>query len=220
MAVRINDTAPDFTASTTEGEINFHEWIGDGWAMMFSHPKDFTPVCATELGNVAQMNSEFASRGCKVIGLSVDHVEDHQRWAADIEDISGTKLNFPLIADDDLSVAKLYDMLPADGGETCEGRTAVDNQTVRIVFLIGPDKKVKMTMAYPMSTGRNFDELLRVIDSCQLTATHKVATPGNWKQGEDVIIVPAVDDEAAKELYPEGWETVKPYLRKVKDPSR
>ena len=220
MAVRINDTAPDFTASTTEGEINFHEWIGDGWAMMFSHPKDFTPVCVTELGNVAQMNSEFAQRGCKVIGLSVDRVEDHQRWAADIEDISGTKLDFPLIADDDLSVAKLYDMLPADGGETCEGRTAVDNQTVRVVFLIGPDKKVKMTMAYPMSTGRNFDELLRVIDSCQLTATHKVATPGNWKQGEDVIIVPAVDDEAAKELYPEGWETVKPYLRKVKDPSR
>ena len=220
MAVRINDTAPDFTASTTEGEINFHEWIGDGWAMMFSHPKDFTPVCATELGNVAQMNSDFASRGCKVIGLSVDRVEDHQKWAADIEDISGAKLNFPLIADEDLGVAKLYDMLPADGGDTSEGRTAVDNQTVRVVFLIGPDKKIKMNMAYPMSTGRNFEELLRVLDSCQLTAKHKVATPGNWKQGEDVIIVPAVDNDAAKELYPQGWETVKPYLRKVKDPSK
>ena len=182
--------------------------------------KDFTPVCATELGNVAQLNSDFASRGCKVIGLSVDRVEDHQKWAADIEDISGTKLNFPLIADEDLGVAKLYDMLPADQGDTSEGRTAVDKQTVRVVFLIGPDKKIKMNMAYPMSTGRNFEELLRVLDSCQLTAKHKVATPGNWKQGEDVIIVPAVDNDAAKELYPQGWETVKPYLRKVKDPSK
>ena len=220
MAIRINDTAPDFTASTTQGRINFHEWIGDGWAMLFSHPKDFTPVCATELGNVAQLNSEFAKRHCRVMGLSVDRVEDHQKWAADIEDISGSKLNFPIIADDDLNVAKLYDMLPADEGNASEGRTAVDNQTVRVVFLIGPDKKIKMNLTYPMSTGRNFDELLRVLDSCQLTAKYKVATPGNWKQGEDVIIVPAVDNDAAKEAYPQGWETVKPYLRKVKDPSK
>lgn len=220
MSLRINDTAPDFTASTTEGEINFHEWIDDGWAMLFSHPKDFTPVCATELGIVVQMNGEFAKRGCRVMGLSVDHVEDHKRWAADIEDISGTKLNFPVIADDNLEVAKLYDMLPSSEGDTSEDRTAVDNQTVRVVFLIGPDKKIKMNLTYPMSTGRNFDELLRVLDSCQLTAEHKVATPGNWKQGEDVIIVPAVDNEAAKKAFPEGWETVKPYLRKVQDPSR
>jgi alkyl hydroperoxide reductase subunit AhpC len=219
MAIRINDTAPDFIASTTEGTINFHEWIGDGWAMLFSHPKDFTPVCATELGNVAQMSSAFAERDCKVMGLSVDRVEDHQRWAADIEDIAGTKLNFPIVADDDLSVAKLYDMLPADEGDASEGRTAMDNQTVRVVFLIGPDKKIKMNLTYPMSTGRNFDELLRVLDSCQLTAKYKVATPGNWKQGEDVIIVPAVDNDKAKELFPDGWETVKPYLRKVKDPA-
>ena len=220
MAIRINDTAPDFTASTTEGEINFHEWIGDGWAILFSHPKDFTPVCATELGSVANLNSEFAKRNCKVIGLSVDRVEDHHKWAVDIEDISGTELNFPIIADDDLKVAKLYDMLPADEGDTSEGRTAVDNQTVRVVFLIGPDKKIKMSMSYPMSTGRNFEELLRVLDSSQLTAKYKVATPANWKQGEDVIIVPAVDNEAASKAYPGGWETVKPYLRKVKDPSR
>ena len=219
MAIRINDTAPDFIASTTEGTINFHEWIGDGWAMLFSHPKDFTPVCATELGNVAQMSSAFAERDCKVMGLSVDRVEDHQRWAADIEDIAGTKLNFPIVADDDLSVAKLYDMLLADEGDASEGRTAMDNQTVRVVFLIGPDKKIKMNLTYPMSTGRNFDELLRVLDSCQLTAKYKVATPGNWKQGEDVIIVPAVDNDKAKELFPDGWETVKPYLRKVKDPA-
>ena len=219
MAIRINDTAPDFTASTTEGTINFHEWIGDGWAMLFSHPKDFTPVCATELGNVAQMSGAFADRDCKVMGLSVDRVEDHQRWAADIEDIAGTKLNFPIVADDDLNVAKLYDMLPADEGDASEGRTAMDNQTVRVVFLIDPDKKIKMSLTYPMSTGRNFVELLRVLDSCQLTAKYKVATPGNWKQGEDVIIVPAVDNDKAKELFPDGWETVKPYLRKVKDPA-
>ena len=220
MTIRINDTAPDFTASTTEGEINFHDWIGDGWAMLFSHPKDFTPVCATELGNVAQLHAAFAKRGCKVMGLSVDRVEDHQKWAADIQDISGAELNFPIIADDDLGVAKLYDMLPANQGTNSEGRTAVDNQTVRVVFLIGPDKKIKMTLTYPMSTGRNFEELLRVLDSCQLTSKYKVATPGNWKQGEDVIIVPAVDNEAAKKQYPQGWETVKPYLRKVKDPSK
>ena len=220
MSLRINDEAPDFTANTSQGTINFHEWIGDGWAMLFSHPKDFTPVCATELGSVSQLDKEFAARGCKVIGLSVDSVEDHLKWTQDIEEISGAKLNFPIIADSDLNVAKLYDMLPSDQGSTSEGRTAADNQTVRVVFLVGPDKKIKMNLAYPMSTGRNFEELLRVIDSCKLTAQHRVATPANWKQGEDVIIVPAVDNETAKTLFPDGWETVKPYLRKVKDPSK
>ena len=219
MALRINDTAPDFTANTSSGTVNFHEWIGDGWAMLFSHPKDFTPVCATELGHVASVKDDFERRGCKVIGLSVDKVEDHQRWASDIEDLAGTPLNFPIIADHDLNVAKMYDMLPASEGESSEGRTAANNATVRSVFLIGPDKKIKMSLTYPMSTGRNFDELLRVIDSCQLTANHKVATPANWTKGEDVIIVPAVNNEAAKDLFPDGWETVKPYLRKVKDPS-
>ena len=220
MALRINDKAPDFTAATSVGSINFHEWMGDGWAMLFSHPKDFTPVCATELGFVAQLSGEFAKRGCKVIGLSVDRVEDHLKWASDIEDLAGAKLNFPLIADEDLSVAKLYDMLPAGEGDTSVGRTAADNQTVRVVFLIAPDKSIKMSLAYPMSTGRNFEELLRVLDSCQLTAKYKVATPGNWKQGEDVIILPAVDNDKAKELFPGGWDTVKPYLRKVKVPSK
>jgi len=219
MALRINDTAPDFTAQTSEGTVNFHEWIGDGWAMLFSHPKDFTPVCATELGYVAKTSDEFAKRGCKVIGLSVDKVDDHVRWAADIEDIGGAPLNFPVIADESLEVAKLYDMLPADESGSSEGRTAANNQTVRTVFLVGPDKKIKMSLTYPMSTGRNFDELLRVLDSCRLTAEHKVATPANWRKGDDVIIVPAVDNDAAKELFPAGWETVKPYLRKVKDPS-
>ena len=219
MALRINDTAPDFTANTSSGSVNFHEWIGDGWAMLFSHPKDFTPVCATELGHVASVKGEFEKRGCKVIGLSVDKVEDHQRWASDIEDLAGTPLNFPIIADHDLNVAKMYDMLPASEGDSSEGRTAANNATVRSVFLIGPDKKIKMSLTYPMSTGRNFDELLRVIDSCQLTANHKVATPANWTKGEDVIIVPAVNNETAKDLFPDGWETVKPYLRKVKDPS-
>ena len=219
MALRINDTAPDFTANTSSGTVNFHEWIGDGWAMLFSHPKDFTPVCATELGHVASVKGEFEKRGCKVIGLSVDKVEDHQRWASDIEDLAGTPLNFPIIADHDLNVAKMYDMLPATEGDSSEGRTAANNATVRSVFLIGPDKKIKMSLTYPMSTGRNFDELLRVIDSCQLTANHKVATPANWTKGEDVIIVPAVNNDAAKDLFPDGWETVKPYLRKVKDPS-
>ncbi len=219
MAVRVNDVAPDFTADTSEGTVKFHDWIGDGWAMLFSHPKDFTPVCATELGYVAKINGEFAKRGCKVIGLSVDKVEDHKKWASDIEELAGTKLNFPLIADDDLGVAKLYDMLPASEGDSSEGRTAADNQTVRTVYLIGPDKKVKMSLTYPMSTGRNFDELLRVLDSCQLTAKHKVGTPANWNKGEDVIILPSVDNDAAKVLFPGGWETVKPYLRKVKDPS-
>ena len=182
MALRINDTAPDFTANTSSGSVNFHEWIGDGWAMLFSHPKDFTPVCATELGHVASVKGEFEKRGCKVIGLSVDKVEDHERWASDIEDLAGTPLNFPIIADDDLNVAKMYDMLPASEGDSSEGRTAANNATVRSVFLIGPDKKIKMSLTYPMSTGRNFDELLRVIDSCQLTANHKVATPANWTQ--------------------------------------
>ena len=219
MSLRINDTAPDFTAETSTGTVNFHEWISDGWALLFSHPKDFTPVCATELSYVSKVSGDFAERGCKVIGLSVDKVEDHQRWAQDIEDIGGMKLNFPLIADTDLNVAKLYDMLPAEEEGTSEGRTAATNATVRTVFLIGPDKKIKMSLTYPMSTGRNFDELLRVLDSCQLTANYKVATPANWNKGEDVIIVPAVDNEAAKELFPAGWETVKPYLRKVPDPS-
>ncbi len=219
MSLRINDTAPDFTANTSTGTIKFHDWIGDGWAMLFSHPKDFTPVCATELGYVAKISGEFAKRGCKVIGLSVDRVDDHLKWAADIEELAGTKLNFPIIADEDLGVAKLFDMLPAEEGDSSEGRTAADNQTVRSVFLISPDKKIKMSLTYPMSTGRNFDELLRVLDSCQLTAKHKVATPANWAKGEDVIILPAVNNDAAKELFQDGWETVKPYLRKVKDPS-
>ncbi len=219
MAIRINDTVPDFTAETSEGTISFHEWLGDGWGMLFSHPKDFTPVCATELSHVVGIRDEFAARNCKVIGLSVDKVEDHQRWADDIADLAGAPLNFPIIADDSLEVAKLYDMLPADAGDSAEGRTAADNMTVRTVFLVGPDKKLKMSMTYPMSTGRNFDELLRVIDSTQLTVNHKVATPANWRKGDDVVILPAVNDEAAKDLFPEGWETVKPYLRKVSDPS-
>jgi len=219
MSLRINDIAPDFQANTTEGNIQFHDWIGEGWAMLFSHPKDFTPVCATELGYVAKLNDQFLARNCKVIGLSVDQVEDHLKWAQDIEDIGGTKLNFPIIADEDLGVAKMYDMLPAEEGTSSTGRTAADNQTVRSVFLIGPDKKVKMSLTYPMSSGRNFDELLRVLDSCQLTAKHKVATPANWAKGDDVIIVPAVNNDDAKDLFPDGWETVKPYLRKVKDPS-
>ena len=218
MSLRINDTAPDFTAKTSRGTVDFHEWMEGGWAMLFSHPKSFTPVCATELGYVAKMNPEFAKRGCKVIGLSVDKVEDQQRWESDIEELAGTPMNFPVIADEDLQVAKLYDMLPSEEGDSSDGRTAADNQTVRSVFLVGPDKKIKMSLTYPMSTGRNFDELLRVIDSCQLTAEHKVATPANWNSGEDVIIVPAVNNEAAQELFPDGWETVKPYLRKVKDP--
>ncbi len=219
MSLRINDTAPDFTAETSAGKVSFHDWIGEGWAMLFSHPKDFTPVCATELSYVARLQGEFERRSCKVIGLSVDKVDDHFRWANDIEELAGTKLNFPIIADDNLNVAKLYDMLPAEEPGSSEGRTAADNQTVRSVFLVGPDKKVKMNMTYPMSSGRNVDELLRVLDSCQVTAKHKVGTPANWERGEDVIILPSVNNEAAKELFPDGWETVKPYLRKVKDPN-
>ena len=218
MSLRINDIAPDFDAETSEGTIKFHEWLGEGWGVLFSHPKDFTPVCATELSQVVTMKDQFDNRNCKVIGLSVDNVEDHNKWAEDIADIAGTKINFPIIADNNLEVAKLYDMLPAEADPSV-GRTAADNQTVRTVFLIGPDKKIKMSMTYPMSTGRNFDELLRIIDSAQLTAKGKIATPANWRKGEDVVILPAVSNDEAKELFPEGWETIKPYLRKIPDPS-
>ena len=218
MALRINDTAPDFTADTTEGRINFHEWIGDGWALFFSHPKDFTPVCTTELGAVAGLKSEFEARNCQIIGISVDGVADHRGWSADIESATGNALNYPLIGDPGLDVVKLYDMLPADAGDTAQGRTAADNATARSVFVIGPDKKIKATLTYPMTTGRNFAELLRLLDSCQLTAQEQVATPANWRQGEDVIIIPAVTNEQAAEKYPDGWESPLPYLRLVKQP--
>ncbi len=218
MPLRINDEAPNFTAETTEGTIDFHDWIGDGWAILFSHPKDFTPVCTTELGYMAGLKSEFDKRNCKIIGLSVDGVSDHEAWSKDIEETQGHAVNYPLIGDPGLEIAKIYDMLPADAGDTSEGRTAADNATVRSVFLVGPDKKIKLSLTYPMSTGRNFDEVLRVLDSCQLTAKHKVATPVNWKPGEDVIIVPAVSDEAAKEKYPEGWKSPLPYMRIVPQP--
>ena len=218
MSLRINDEAPDFTANTTQGEISFHEWLGDGWAVLFSHPKDFTPVCTTELGYMASLQNEFAKRNCKIIGLSVDSVESHQAWSADIESSQGYSPSYPMIGDTDLAVAKLYDMLPADEEGTAEGRTPVDNQTVRSVFVIGPDKKIKLTLTYPMSTGRNFDEILRVLDSMQLTASHKVATPVNWKDGDDVIILPAVSDDEAKEVYPDGWEAPLPYIRVVPNP--
>ena len=214
----IGSTAPDFDAVTTEGPIRFHEWLGDSWGVLFSHPKDFTPVCTTELGAVAKLKPEFDKRGVKVIGLSVDPVDKHSAWSQDIADTQGTAPNFPMIGDPDLSVSKLYGMLPADAGESCEGRTAVDNQTVRNVYIIGPDKKVKLLFAYPMSAGRNFDEILRVIDSLQLTAKHRVATPADWKQGGEVIIVTAVSDDEAKGLYPNGWRTEKPYLRYVPQP--
>jgi alkyl hydroperoxide reductase subunit AhpC len=218
MSLRINDTAPNFTAKTTKGTINFHEWIGDGWAVLFSHPKDFTPVCTTELGYMAKIEPEFTKRNTKLIGLSVDPVENHEKWAKDIEETQGAAVKYPMIGDSDLAVAKLYNMLPADEAGTSEGRTAATNQTVRTVFVVGPDKKIKMMLTYPMTTGRNFDEILRVIDSMQLTAKHKVATPVNWKNGEDVIIVPSVSDDDAKKVYPAGWKTVKPYLRLVKQP--
>ena len=218
MSLRINDEAPNFTAETTQGSVNFHEWIGDGWAILFSHPKDFTPVCTTELGYMAGLQPEFEKRNCKIIGLSVDPVGNHSNWAKDIEETQGHKVNFPMIGDPQLKVAKLYDMLPATSGDSCEGRTAADNATVRTVFVVGPDKKIKLMLSYPMSTGRNFDEVLRVIDSMQLTAKHKVATPVNWKQGDDVIIVTAVSDAEAKEKYPDGWKTLKPYLRVVPQP--
>jgi alkyl hydroperoxide reductase subunit AhpC len=220
MSLRISQTVPDFTAETSQGLINFHEWIGDSWAMLFSHPKDFTPICATELGAAAKMAPDFAKRGVKLIGLSIDKVDDHVKWSKDIADIGGAEVTFPIIADPELKVAKAFDMLEDDDGDSSEGRTAGDNQTVRTVFLIGPDKKIKMQLAYPMSTGRNFAELLRVVDSAQLTADRKVGTPANWQQGEDVVILPAVNDEAAKIQYPEGWKTVKPYLRMVPDPTK
>jgi len=218
MSLRINSEAPDFHAETTDGGIRFHEWIGDGWAILFSHPKDFTPVCTTELGYMARLKPEFDKRKCKVIGLSVDPVSDHKRWEKDIEETQGHAVNYPLIGDPELKVAKLYDMLPADAGSTSQGRTPVDNATVRSVFVIGPDKKVKAMLTYPMSTGRNFDEVLRLLDSCQLTAQHTVATPVNWKPGEDVIIPPSVSDEQAKAKFPGGWKTLKPYLRIVPQP--
>ena len=218
MTIRIGSDSPNFTAETTEGTITFHDWIGDGWAILFSHPKDFTPVCTTELGYMAGLKPEFEKRNCKVIGLSVDPTGNHEKWSKDIEETQGHAVNFPIIGDPELKVAKLYDMLPADAGDTSEGRTAADNATVRTVFLIGPDKKVKLSLSYPMSTGRNFDEILRVLDSCQLTAKHKVATPVNWKQGEDVIIVPAVSDEEAKGKYPDGWKSPLPYMRIVPQP--
>ncbi|MDE0680563.1 MAG: peroxiredoxin [Gammaproteobacteria bacterium] len=218
MSLRINDVAPDFTVETTEGAIRFHEWIGDGWAILFSHPKDFTPVCTTELGYMAGLMPEFSKRNAKVIGLSVDPVSDHNEWVKDIEETQGHAVTYPLIGDPNLEIAKLYDMLPAGAGDTSEGRTAVDNLTVRSVFVVGPDKRIKAMLTYPMSTGRNFDEVLRLLDSCQLTASHQVATPVNWKWGEDVIIVPAVSNEQAREKFPDGWDAPKPYLRIVPQP--
>jgi alkyl hydroperoxide reductase subunit AhpC len=218
MTLKIGDTAPDFEVQTTEGNIRFHDWIGDSWAVLFSHPKDFTPVCTTELGYMAKLNPEFAKRGVKIIGLSVDPVDDHKRWMQDIQDATGYMPNYPMIGDSEIKVAKLYEMLPAAVGDSSKGRTAADNQTVRNVFVVGPDKKIKLVLVYPMSTGRNFDEILRVIDSLQLTAKHQVATPVNWRNGEDVIISPAVPDEKAKEKFPNGWKTVKPYMRVVPQP--
>src|SRR5262245_30698784 len=218
MSVHLGSTAPDFEAETTQGKIKFHDWIGDSWAVLFSHPKDFTPVCTTELGYMAKLKPEFDKRHTKVIGLSVDPVDKHSKWAADIAETQGHAPNFPMIGDPSLSVSKLYDMLPETAGESCEGRTAADNATVRTVYVIGPDKKVKLLISYPMTTGRNFDEVLRVIDSLQLTAKHKVATPVNWKQGEDVIIAGSVSDEDAKKTYPDGWKAPKPYIRIVPQP--
>ncbi len=219
MSLRINDQAPNFQSETTQGNIDFHDWIGDGWAVLFSHPKDFTPVCTTELAYMAKIQPEFEKRNTKIIGLSIDSTGDHDKWLQDVVDVGGSDVNYPIIADTDLNVAKLYNMFPADETGTAEGRTAMTNATVRSVFVIGPDKNIKLMLTYPMTTGRNFDEILRVIDSMQLTAKHKVATPVNWKQGEDVIIVPAVSNEEAEKIYPDGWETVKPYLRKVKQPN-
>jgi alkyl hydroperoxide reductase subunit AhpC len=216
--LRINDVAPDFTAETTQGTINFHQWIGDGWAILFSHPKDFTPVCTTELGYMAGLQPDFAKRNCKIIGLSVDPVSSHGKWAADIEETQGHKVNYPMIGDPELKIAKLYGMLPATAGATSEGRTANDNATVRTVFVVGPDKKIKLMLSYPMSTGRNFDEVLRVLDSIQLTSKYKVSTPVNWKPGDDVIISGAVSNEDAQKQYPNGWKSPKPYLRIVPQP--
>ena len=216
--LRLGDVAPDFEAETTQGPIKFHEWLGDSWGVLFSHPKDFTPVCTTELGYMAKIKPEFNKRGVKIIGLSIDPVDRHEGWSKDIAETQGTAPNYPMIGDIDLKVAKMYGMLPAEAGETCEGRTAADNATVRNVYVIGPDKKVKLVLSYPMSTGRNFDEVLRVLDSMQLTAKHKVATPVNWKDGQDVIILPAVSDDEAKQKYPDGWKAPKPYLRIVPQP--
>lgn len=218
MTLKIGDKAPDFTAQTTHGEIHFHEWLGDSWAVLFSHPKDFTPVCTTELGSAARLKPEFDRRGVKIIGLSVDPVEDHVRWSKDIEEVSGQPVTYPMIGDSDLSVAKLYGMLPADAGDSSQGRTPADNATVRSVYIIGPDKLIKLILQYPMTTGRNFSEILRVIDSLQLTARHKLATPSDWQQGEDVIITAAVSDEEARQKFPQGWKSPKPYLRIVQQP--
>ena len=218
MSLRINDTAPDFTADTTEGPIRFHEWVGDGYAVLFSHPKDFTPVCTTELGIMAGMMDEFARRNCKILGISVDPVESHHKWKSDIETCSGNRVSYPMIGDPELKVAKLYDMLPADTGDSAEGRTPAQNATVRSVFVVGPDKKIKLILTYPMTTGRNFDEILRAIDSIRLTEKHQVATPGNWKTGEDVIITPAVSDEDAEKRFGR-FERVLPYLRRTKQPT-
>jgi alkyl hydroperoxide reductase subunit AhpC len=218
MSLRINDIAPDFTADTTQGPIHFHEWIGDGWAVMFSHPKDFTPVCTTELGAAAALQGEFAARNCKLIGISVDGVSDHQAWSKDIESSQGHAVKYPLIGDPKLEIVKAYDMLPADAGDTSHGRTAGDNQTARSVFVIGPDKKIKATLTYPMSTGRNFPELLRLLDSCKLTAESQLATPANWNQGDDVIISPSVSDEEAKKRFPGGWKQPLPYIRVIPQP--
>jgi len=217
-APRINDTAPDFTAETTQGTIHFHDWIGNGWAILFSHPKDFTPVCTTELGYMAKLQPEFTKRNVKILSLSIDPVASHSKWAVDIEETQGANVNYPMIGDPQLKIAKLYGMLPADAGETSEGRTPADNATVRTVFVIGPDKKVKLQLSYPMSTGRNFDEILRVIDSLQLTARHQVSTPVNWKPGDDVIISGSVSNEEAAKKYTDGWKTVKPYIRVVPQP--
>jgi thioredoxin-dependent peroxiredoxin len=218
MSLRINSEAPDFSASTTQGTIRFHDWIDDSWAILFSHPKDFTPVCTTELGYMARLKPEFDRRNCKIIGLSVDAVENHSAWVKDIQETQGHAVNYPMIGDTNLAVAKLYDMLPEEAGNTSQGRTPADNATVRSVFVIGPDKRIKAMLTYPMSTGRNFDEVLRLLDSCQLTAKHQVATPVNWKQGEDVIIVPSVSDDDARKKYPGGWKAPKPYLRIVPQP--
>ena len=218
MALRIGDEAPDFTAQTTQGPIRFHEWIGNGWAILFSHPKDFTPVCTTELGYMARIKPEFDKRNCKVIGLSIDSVGDHERWAQDIAETQGQAPNYPVVGDTDLAVAKLYDMIHPGASGEAKGRTAADNATVRSVFVVGPDKKIKLMLTYPMSTGRNFDEVLRVLDSMQLTARHKVATPVNWKQGEDVIILASVPEEEARQKFPGGWKAPKPYLRIVPQP--
>jgi alkyl hydroperoxide reductase subunit AhpC len=219
MALQLGDTAPDFEAETTEGRIKFHDWLGDSWAVLFSHPRNFTPVCTTELGYMASIKPEFDKRGVKIIGLSVDPVANHEKWSQDIEETQGTAPNYPLIGDSDFKVSKLYGMLPADVSGDPTSRTPADNQTVRNVFVIGPDKKVKLILVYPMTTGRNFDEVLRVVDSLQLTANHKVATPVNWKRGDKVIIAGSVSDDAAKEIYPDGWESPKPYIRIVPDPS-